>query len=92
LKCFGSWIAGLGLDEIELTEKMQVFQAMVIQECNMSSSTIEVDVGTNVVGVHLDKVDLVDSCVFKHCFYMHSPPQRTYPSRSALDCTAFAMS
>jgi hypothetical protein len=73
LKGFGSWMARL--DQIELTEKMQVFQAMVIQECNMMSSTTEVDVGTNVVGVHLDKVDLIESYVFKHCFFCILQPK-----------------
>jgi hypothetical protein len=76
LKCFGSWIARLGLDQIELTEKMQVFQAVVIQECNVTSSTIEVDIGTNVVRIHLDKVDLIDSCAIKHgFFYAFSTPK-----------------
>ena len=58
------------MDQIELTEKMQVFQAMVIQECNVTSSTIEVDIGTNVVRIHLDKVDLIDSCAIKHLFFL----------------------
>jgi hypothetical protein len=67
---------GFGSDRADREDaSIPSYDKLIIQECNVTSSTTEVDVGTNVVGVHFDKVDLIDSNVFKR-FFMHFPLQR----------------